>query len=92
MSQTYNYVPCEYEGLSGSFAAACREADQKLRLHQSQRVAPARGRHQLQSAGLPENVIQEIDLMGDVQLDRFLEGRPKPQVEKILEYITRQLS
>jgi hypothetical protein len=30
--------------------------------------------------------------MGDVQLDRFLEGRPKPQVEKILEYITRHLS
>jgi hypothetical protein len=30
--------------------------------------------------------------MDDVQLDRFLEGRSKLQVEKIFEYITGQLS
>ena len=28
--QAYNYVPDEYEGLSGTFANACREADRAI--------------------------------------------------------------
>jgi hypothetical protein len=74
--------------------AACREADQKLRQHQSKRQALARGQDhdQLQATAIAENIILEIDRMDVVRLDKFLEGRPKLQVEKIFEYITGQLT
>jgi hypothetical protein len=92
VSNPSNYLPGEYEGLSGSFAAACREVDQKLRLHQSKRQAAAREQNQLPAAAVPENIIHGIDLMNVDQLDKFLIGRPKAEIENILSYITGQLS
>ena len=39
--QAHNYVPDEYEGLSGTFANACREADRAFRKQQSSQPSQA---------------------------------------------------
>jgi hypothetical protein len=89
--QSYNYVPDEYEGLSGIFASACCDADREYGRQQDRRqsASPAIGR-------LPESTKQAIDwLLSNNDADRlkkFIEDHPSPGIQKIVAYIKGQRS
>jgi hypothetical protein len=79
-------APDEYEGFKNStFADACREADQK-RPKKTAKLA-AKGR-------LPKSLTDAVDLLlkqnDEARMERFLKGRPKSEVERILAYIERK--
>jgi hypothetical protein len=87
--QAYNYIPDEYEGLSGTFANSCREADHRFRKQQSSQ-SPAK------PDGPAKSTLDAIDYLlrekDEAQLKDFLEGRSKSQAEKLLAYIERKTS
>jgi hypothetical protein len=81
-------APDEYEGFkSSTFANACREADQK-RPKKTTKLA-AKGR-------LPKSLSDALNLLlkqnDEPRMERFLKGRPKSEVERILAYIERKKS
>jgi hypothetical protein len=87
--QAYNYIPDEYEGLSSTFANACREADRAFRKQQSSQ-SPAK------PDGSAKSTLDAIDYLlreGDeARLKEFLEGRSKSEAEKLLAHIERKTS
>src|SRR5262245_1636498 len=84
-----NYVRDEYESLSDTFASACRNADQQYKQEQSRRTAdnPANGRVPKSTADAIDFLLKQDD---PARLRKFLEGRPRDELEKIKRYIARK--
>lgn len=80
-------APDEYEGLSGTFADSCREADQK-RPKKTAKLA-AKGR-------LPKSLTDAVDLLltenDTKRLQKFLKGRPEAELKRIEKYISWKTS
>ena len=87
--QAYNYVPDEYEGVSGIFANSCQEADHRFRKQQSSRPSA-------QQDGPAKSTLDAIDYLlrekDEARLREFLEGRSKSEAQKLLAYIERKTS
>jgi hypothetical protein len=83
------FAPGEYDGLTGTFADACCEADGQYR-QQSKQPAVRK------QAQLAESTRQAIDWLrkhrGEEDLREFLRGRSKEQLRVISEYISRKIS
>jgi hypothetical protein len=83
---------CEYEGLSGTFAAACREADGLFQL-KARKLSEHPG-HQADQQKLAQSTIDALKYMlsqNDAgRLDKFLCGRSHEQIKLIKEYIRCQ--
>ena len=81
--QAYNYIPDEYEGLSSTFANACREADRAFRKQQSHQPSAKQDR-------LPKSTLDAIDwvrsLKDEHRLRSFLKGRSEDELQKIERY------
>lgn len=78
-----------HDGLFGTFADACREADWRYRLRAKN--PPERSRPQL-----TESTRQAVDWLrkyrGDDDLRKFLRGRSKEQIQIIVQYLSRTKS
>ena len=81
--QAYDYIPDEYEGLSSTFAKACREADRAFRKQQSHQPSAKQDR-------LPKSTLVAIDwvlsLKDEHLLRSFLKGRSEEELQKIERY------
>jgi hypothetical protein len=84
--QAHDYVPDEYEGLSGTFANACREVDRAFRKQQSSKPSPSPAKSTLDAI---DYLLREKD---EARLREFLEGRSKSEAQKLLAYIERKTS
>jgi hypothetical protein len=84
--QAYNYIPDEYEGLSGTFANACREADRAFRKQQSSKPSASPAKSTLDAI---DYLLREKD---EARLKEFLGGRSRSEAEKLLAYIERKTS
>lgn len=78
----------EYEGLSGTFARACRTADRN-RTTPGQKIPPFRPRDR---DHLPASTSQAIDWLlkyaDEQRLRSFLEGRSEQELQRIERYIS----
>ena len=87
--QAYNYVPDEYEGLSGTFANACREANRTFRKQQSSQPSA-------NPDGPAKSTLDAIDYLlrekDEARLKEFLGGHSRSEAEKLLAYIERKTS
>jgi hypothetical protein len=87
--QAYNYIPDEYEGLSGTFANSCQEADHRFRKQQSSRPSA-------KPDGPAKSTLDAIDYFlrekDEARLKEFLQGRSKSEAEILLAYIERKTS
>lgn len=83
---------CEYDGLSGTFADACREADRQHRLEAkkpSERPRPQAGHRNLAQSTI--DALKYVLSQNDAdRLDKFLCGRSREQIKLIKEYIRCQ--
>jgi hypothetical protein len=79
----YNLVPGEYEGISGTFANACRLADYKTRKRQRERLPRQSG-----PARLPQSTVDAIKYIlrqpdSGPRLREFLAGRPDSELVRV---------
>jgi hypothetical protein len=78
----YNYVPGEYEGISGTFANACRVADRERRQRQSTQPSRAKPR-------LPKSLADAIAFIlkqenREPRLREFLQVRPSHVLDQVV--------
>ena len=87
--RAHNYVPDEYEGSSGTFANASREADRTFRKQQSSQPSA-------NPDGPAKSTLDAIDYLlrekDEARLKEFLGGRSRSEAEKLLAYIERKTS
>ena len=84
-------VDDEYEGLSGTFARACREADRDRA--RREQILPFRQRDR---DHLPTSTRQAIDWLlkyaDEQRLEKFIAGRPAAEIAKINDYVRGKLN
>jgi hypothetical protein len=80
----------EYDGLSGTFAEACREADQRVRIKKNPRDKRS-GRSRLSKPTLDavDFLLKQND---EARLRKFLEGRSEEELHRIEKYILLKTS
>lgn len=84
--QAHNYASDDYDGLSGSFAGACREADRERRPVRRPSRKPVNGQ-------LPESTRQAVDWLlknnDAVRLNRFVAEHSLSDAQVLVAYIKR---